>query len=100
MIEFTFRRSRGTWFVKRCFSGAFSSIGTENASETRLQTPKLDHGNAPIVVVVIVLIRLSRCPVQKFMAVGLGAQTCMKNLLSILCSQEKCCRKPVLSGAT
>jgi len=34
--------------LKAHFSGVLSSIGTENASETRFQTPKLDHTNAPI----------------------------------------------------
>jgi len=40
VIEFTFRRSCGTWFVKTHVSGTLSSIGTENA---------LEHPNAPIV---------------------------------------------------
>ena len=42
-----FQGSRGSWFVKAHLSGVLSSIGTENASETRFQTPKLDHANAP-----------------------------------------------------
>ena len=32
--------------------GTLLSIGTENASETRFQVPKLDHANAPIMLVV------------------------------------------------
>jgi len=48
MIKFTFRRSRSTWFVETNFSGALSTIGTENASETRFQTLKVDHANALI----------------------------------------------------
>jgi len=35
MIEFTLRRSRGTWFVKTHFSGALSNSGTENDANTR-----------------------------------------------------------------
>ena len=52
VIEFTFRRSRGTWFVKTHFSGALSSMGTENVSESRFQAPKLDHTNASNVLLV------------------------------------------------
>lgn len=47
MIEFIFRRSRSTLFVKTLFSGAFLNIRAENASESRFLMPKLDHSNTP-----------------------------------------------------
>jgi len=34
-------------FVKTRISVTFWSIGTQNASETRFQMPKLDHANVP-----------------------------------------------------
>ena len=47
MIEFTFKRRRGTWLEKTHFSSALSSIGTidwsnleqQNASAARFQNP-------------------------------------------------------------
>ena len=47
MIEFTFRCSRGTWFVKTHFPGALLGRKTENASVTAFQMSKPEHANAP-----------------------------------------------------
>jgi len=33
---------------ENALSGALSSTGAEDASETQFQMPKLDHANAPI----------------------------------------------------
>ena len=47
------RRSGGTYFVKKHFSGALSSNGIENANGTSFQTPKPNHENAPIELLLV-----------------------------------------------
>jgi len=55
VIKFTFERSRGAQFLKAHFSDLLL-IGTENASETLLQTLKPDGVNIAMFVAPIVIL--------------------------------------------